>query len=1409
MNKTKQIAVVAGTFLALNLFADVWYVNDDNYGRSGNGKTETTAFGTIQEAIDAAQPDDTVFVAEGVYDKGSTKDGFSFPMQNRVYIDKSLTLCGANREKTIIKGGKASGDPSLGDIPRQLGLGSDAVRCIGINASNVVISNFTITGGATKVPSANDNTDGNGGAIYAANGKTSIVIADSIVSNNVAHRAGAARYGNDNTHNMAFVRTWFHRNLAANRDPVTRGCLLAHCLVTTHPCQSDLIYSGTLVNCTFADNRMRAAAGTKTKAYNCLFADSFYKIDYAGAYYENCALPTDSSMVSDLASTVSCVFNAGYDHFVAPVLKDWRLHENASNAIGKGSATHLALVPEEYRNVDFCGDAFDSSKGVNIGCCQTPVKTKGGTIRFQGMPGGEATGTYGFSHSPADKYFFGDGGYVLNFANYLAYMRAVSPRTVLKVRSETTTCETLFGIAASGSDGMMRFPLMDGSYDFLAPPEGETLTLTPVAAGNILYVDKSSAKDREDGSKDYPFKKIQSAVEESNTRGGKNVILVSEGVYDNEDGLNAANHNNSVVLKGTVRLVSADGAGKAVIAGRADTSVAQDAWPFGCGANARRPVYVNGTSAVQGFVLKDGRCADPSVSSAGRCGGGAYLEAGAQLLDCTISGNMAYQGGAVDGGDSGRVPVAVAIRCVIAGNFAVDTGANDNPAEKQKGIGICRRTTLASCVFSKNHGMGFGAWESQYAYHCTFIGPGFNANTPTFLTSTVTNVNSIVVSPKDNLNRPVMLGGTLVDGNGAISPNSEDVVSQDALVANPDSGDYRISALSPARDAAYKGAFAGTANSYHTRYYVFGANDLYGNRFDSQPSGVPVCGAVALFAPTVMAKEGVTLSDPSVSGDGIYTVLCTASKAAIRPYKGMVVNGATQEVVSATYEFSVPNEGSHPDPYPVEAIYDTDWFVDPAGSDSGWGTAASPKKTLKGALSHAIAGDTVYAASGTYDTETMANEKEIASAQEGDFALATRAVVPDGVSLVGAGAESTFIVGKSDLSGDEIANGCGDAAVRCVSLGAGSSLSGFTVTGGRTKVSTLDNKGDDLCGGGILASRCANASSDTLYGKLARISDCVISNCVAVRGGGAYNGIYNRCRFFDNAIVKGGNGAACRGVSGQYLYCYNTIMDRNSGYSTTYFAHIENCTIGADNMQDGNRDSVSVFNNSLLVANTLILGNKSATGNNGNIFSNCVFNAKTEGYLLKTDGVTIADDCIVAEDDSMLAVDDEYAPVIGANLAIDAANGAISSAALGDSDVYGNPRKVNGLRLDAGAVEADWKAVYSQALGRRVNVIEASGDVLWEKETQGVILPAGATLEATFGREGSAGERIEVKASVASSGTLVVEALGESRILGEGSSQKLAVKSVADNTRFAFASTGASSVLESIASAVSFCIFVR
>ncbi|MBR3922491.1 MAG: hypothetical protein IKJ45_05225, partial [Kiritimatiellae bacterium] len=250
-NQLRLAIPMVVAFFTASLFGDVWYVDAANYGKSGDGKNAgASAFGTIQEAVDAANANDTIMVAAGVYEQGETQDAFTNPMMNRVYISKPLTLCGADRHTTIIKGSKATDDPSLDATARSLGLGSDAIRCIGIKANNVVISNFTITGGATKVPAANDNPDGCGGGIYAANGFENIAVVDCIVSNNVANRAAAARYGNDSNHKMSFIRTWFSWNRAFNRDPLTRGCLLAHCLITKHPSQSALMYCGTLINCT-------------------------------------------------------------------------------------------------------------------------------------------------------------------------------------------------------------------------------------------------------------------------------------------------------------------------------------------------------------------------------------------------------------------------------------------------------------------------------------------------------------------------------------------------------------------------------------------------------------------------------------------------------------------------------------------------------------------------------------------------------------------------------------------------------------------------------------------------------------------------------------------------------------------------------------------------------------------------------------------------------------------------------------------------------------------------------------------------------------------------------------------------------------------------------------------------------
>ena len=109
LSNVRYMISAAFAFLAACAFADVWYVDASNYGKSGDGRSPgASAFGTIQEAVAAANEGDTVMVAPGVYDQGETVDSFAIPMKNRVYIDKPITLCGADKDTTIIKGKLAS-----------------------------------------------------------------------------------------------------------------------------------------------------------------------------------------------------------------------------------------------------------------------------------------------------------------------------------------------------------------------------------------------------------------------------------------------------------------------------------------------------------------------------------------------------------------------------------------------------------------------------------------------------------------------------------------------------------------------------------------------------------------------------------------------------------------------------------------------------------------------------------------------------------------------------------------------------------------------------------------------------------------------------------------------------------------------------------------------------------------------------------------------------------------------------------------------------------------------------------------------------------------------------------------------------------------------------------------------------
>ena len=372
-----------------------------------------------------------------------------------------------------------------------------------------------------------------------------------------------------------------------------------------------------------------------------------------------------------------------------------------------------------------------------------------------------------------------------------------------------------------------------------------------------------------------------------------------------------------------------------------------------------------------------------------------------------------------------------------------------------------------------------------------------------------------------------------------------------------------------------------------------------------------------------------------------------------------------------------------------------DYYVDANdGNDGNAGTAADNAfKTLAAAAEGITlySNDVIHVAAGVYSNGTMAVGQQN-----------YRIVVPDGVSLVGAGADVTFIEGAADEeNGDAVTNGCGPAAVSCVRLGVGSVLRGFTLTKGHSPA---------FNGNSYAGAVDARAAETGAY-----IIDCAFSNNVAGRAAGCYRGTSVRCRFSDNLVSQTG----CDIMQGRAYNCIFGDMKPSGGTVCSVYqvGPYVNCTFYGANGSAAHTSSGTAD----YIRNSVVL--KSYPGRNV-LLKNCATSYNNANFY-------DADSLCLTEEEMML--DENYAPRRGSPL-IDRGNAEYYEplpddvmAAMLKTDFAGKQRVYNG-KIDIGAFEYDWRDDFARALGSSHVAVVSADEAVVTNSTGGVTVPAGASL---------------------------------------------------------------------------------
>ncbi len=1061
--------------LAFKTTAAVLYADVNGTNPTPPYANWSTAATNIQDAIDAATDGDQILVTNGIYQAGNRVDENNDT--NRIAVTKRVIVSSVN-------------GPAVTTID-----GGGTVRCVYLT-NGAALSGFTLTQGYSP---------DNGGGVWCED--TSATISNCVIVGNTAANFGGGAVSGTLTGcilNSNTAPSWwaggggaggsmlFNCTLTGNSTGGNGGggdyCTFSNCVLTANSASGvggGAGYCALLVDCFLINNTAGNGGGAGMSTLNnCLVTGS---LGYSGGgtiggTLNNCTITGNAATLEAGGAEDGTLNNCLVYYNTAPSGANYLLGELNGSL---NNCCTLPLPPSGTNNItadprmtDFAHlNAASPCRGAGSAAYASGVDIDGepwlnppsiGCDEY--YPGG----TGSLSVAAQANYTNVAAGFAVNFTGQILGHATVSFWDFGDGTLVTNSLSVSHSWASAGDHAAVLWAYNDSN------PGGISATVVVHVIEGIYYV----VSDNPNPVAPYASwataaTNIQDAVDVAIVGG---TVLVSNGVYQTGGRPISLPDfgpilTNRVIVTNLLTLKSVNGPAVTLIVGNQAPGTTND---YG----AVRGVYLANGATVSGFTITNG-ATGPGGSDAvwESWGGGLYCPSGNGVVtNCIIINNSAGDsGGGAQGGTyyncqfigngTSGVDSSTVNNCVITGNSGYGAGystLNNCTVTGNSGVGVVA-SAQNNCIVYFNPA---GNYQDGYYQACTF---NYSCTTPLPGNGT----NNITTDPQladfshITAGSPCRAAGSTNYSTG-MDIDNEDWASPPSIGCD----EFHPGAITGPLAVAIQASYTNVARGFSVNFTAQISGHAGSNTWDfGDGTGVnnqlyPSHGWAAL---------------------GDYPVI-------LRAY-----NESNPDGVSATQVVHV-----------LEAIhYVAPGNASPVSPYVSWSTAAT---NIQDAVDAAFPGGTVLVTNGVYGDGGRVVYGILTNR------LVINRLTPVTVESVN-GPAVTVIQGYQDPVTTN-----GDDAVRCVLLGNGSRLAGFTLTGGATR-----NDGDGVMeqsGGGLLCDSTGGVASNCVFA----------DDSAAWAGGGASGGTLNHCTFAGNSAAYGG---------GVYQSTLNTCT--LSANSTAYY----------------------------------------------------------------------------------------------------------------------------------------------------------------------------------------------------------------------------------------------------------------